>query len=39
MKKMIIEIEGGVVSGVYTSLPEDIEIPVFFLLERSNESD
>ncbi len=26
MKKMIIEIEGGVVSGVYTSLPEDIEI-------------
>lgn len=26
MKKMIIEIEDGIVSGVYTSLPEDIEI-------------
>lgn len=26
MKKMIIEIEGGIVSAVYTSLPEDIEI-------------
>lgn len=26
MKKLIIEIEGGIVSGVYASLPEDIEI-------------
>lgn len=26
MKKLIIEIEDGIVSGVYTSIPEDIEI-------------
>lgn len=26
MKKLIIEIEGGIVSGVYASLPEDVEI-------------